>query len=265
MIRFAALGAALLQLAVWPVAGHEEQEGLRNVAIIGNYRMAPAALRLWRLSTTYQQELTKHPKGAGAAGSTAAYYLRQFADEARVSVNITIFEKEDRIGGRTLTVSPYGAATHPVELGATIFVPVNHILYDNAKKFNLSMRDGMDETPGRLVVWDGEKVRYDQDSDSWSWWNYAKLFWKYGMAPYRTKKLVQAAVSAYLKLYEEPSFPFRSLTERAYELGLVKLTGVTGKQYLEANNVRRLSRMTRNMVVPSANPWRRLARHSPMI
>jgi len=95
----------------------------------------------------------------------------------------------------------------------------------------------MDEVPGKLVVWDGEKFRFEQDEGSWSWWSYAKLFWKYGMAPYRTQKLVQAAVASYLRLYDEPWFPFRSLTERAYALGLVKLTGMTGQQYLEANKV----------------------------
>ena len=110
-------------------------------------------------------------------------------------------------------------------------------MYEATKKFNLTRIDpGSDET-GILGVWDGKKFVYQQDDTSWDWWNLTKLFWKYGSAPYFTRSLVQKVVKTFLKLYDEPYFPFRSLTTRAFELDLAKVTGVTGAQYLAANKV----------------------------
>lgn len=58
------------------------------------------------------------------------------------------------------------------------------------------------------------------------------------MSPYYAKKLVDKTVGMFLKLYEAPMFPFRSLTERIFELGLLPITGVTGEQFLADNKVR---------------------------
>lgn len=59
------------------------------------------------------------------------------------------------------------------------------------------------------------------------------------MSPYRAVNLVKEVVGKFLKLYEQPYFPFRSLTARTYELGLVGITGVTGEQFLAQNKVKK--------------------------
>lgn len=69
------------------------------------------------------------------------------------------------------------------------------------------------------------------------WWDVGRLWWKYGTSPYSAVKLVQKTVGTFLKLYEEPYFPFRSLTQRVFELGLEKVTAVTGEQFLNENKV----------------------------
>ncbi|KAI1459627.1 prenylcysteine oxidase [Annulohypoxylon moriforme] len=175
--------------------------------------------------------------GAGAAGSSTAYHLRKYARDEGVDVNITIFEKTDRIGGRTLTVNVYDDPLNRVELGASIFVEVNHILYDACKEFNLPLKNPGTDEDGLLGIWDGTSFVYTQDSASWGWWNIAKLLWKYGSAPYYTHRLVQETVATFLKLYQAPYFPFRSLSTRAYELGLVQTTGSTGEQFLAENKL----------------------------
>ncbi|KAI0506369.1 prenylcysteine oxidase [Xylaria bambusicola] len=88
-----------------------------------------------------------------------------------------------------------------------------------------------------MGVWDGNSFVYTQDSSSWDWVNLVRLIWKYGTVPYYTHKLVQGTIATFLKLYEEPFFPFRSLSTRAFQLDLIKITGVTGKQFLAANNL----------------------------
>lgn len=175
--------------------------------------------------------------GAGAAGASAAYHLTQFAAEANVGINITIFEKTNRVGGRTLTVNAYDDPKYPVELGASIFIELNHIVYGAASRFNMSLVTPGPEEDEHLVIWDGTRFRHESKDSQWDWWKLAKLFWKYGQAPYRAQKLMKATVAQFLKLYEAPHFPFRSLTTTAYELGLTKITGLTGEQFLEENNI----------------------------
>ncbi|TGJ87857.1 hypothetical protein E0Z10_g957 [Xylaria hypoxylon] len=175
--------------------------------------------------------------GAGAAGSSAAYHLHKFANESGIAINVTVFEKTSRIGGRTLTVNIYDDPIEPIELGASIFVDVNYILINATRDFGLTVVDPGAEEGGLLGIWDGESFVYTQNSNSWDWVNLARLFWKYGTAPYYTHRLVQGTIATFLKLYEAPFFPFRSLSTRAFQLDLVKITGMTGRQFLAANNL----------------------------
>ncbi|KFA67015.1 hypothetical protein S40285_05123 [Stachybotrys chlorohalonatus IBT 40285] len=174
--------------------------------------------------------------GAGAAGSSAAYHLQQYASEHGLPINITVFEKTDRVGGRTLTVNAYDNPLYPVELGASIFVSVNHIMVNATRTFDLPVTDK--DGPGDITaIWNGETFVYQSARDTSWWWDATKLFWKYGTSPYTTQKLVNSVVAKFLSLYEAPYFPFRSLTQRAFELGLEKITAVTGEQFLAENKI----------------------------
>ncbi|KAJ9148661.1 Prenylcysteine oxidase [Pleurostoma richardsiae] len=175
--------------------------------------------------------------GAGAAGASTAYHLHKFAEEAGVGINITIFEKTNHIGGRTLTVDAYDDPLERIELGASIFIAQNYILNNATQEFGLLLREPYGEEDELLAIWDGESFVYQQASNSYWWWDIAKMFWKYGLAPYRAQKLTQTTVNTFLKLYEAPFFPFRSLTGRAFELDLARITGETGEQYLKSNNI----------------------------
>ncbi|ROV96161.1 hypothetical protein VSDG_05006 [Cytospora chrysosperma] len=175
--------------------------------------------------------------GAGAAGSSAAYHLSKFAADAGVELNITIFEKTDHIGGRTLTVDAYGNSSEPVEVGASIFVNLNKILWNATRDFGLDLRDPSGEADSLTVIWDGDNFVYESASGTSWWWDVAKLLWKYGTSPYKAQKLMQGTVATFMKLYEEPYFPFRSLSTRAFELDLAKVTGVTGEQFLTDNGI----------------------------
>ncbi|KAI1361544.1 prenylcysteine oxidase [Xylaria arbuscula] len=175
--------------------------------------------------------------GAGAAGSSAAYHLQRFANESNIAINVTVFEKTAHIGGRTLTVNVHDDPFEPIELGASIFVDVNYILSNATRDFELTVKDPGPKVGGLMGVWDGESFVYTQNSASWDWVNLIRLFWKYGTAPYYTHRLVQSTIATFLKLYEAPYFPFRSLSTRAFQLDLTKITGMTGQQLLAANNL----------------------------
>jgi len=186
--------------------------------------------------------------GAGSAGSSAAYYLSQYlANHTSFSLpplNITIFERGEYIGGRSTTVPVFGNLSQPVELGASIFVSVNHNLVHAVNTLNLSTTDDdEDGDDGRQVlgIWNGKEFVYTQDlvAGRWkSWWNTAKLFYRYGvMEPYRTRNAMQETVRRFLQMYKDPVFPFRSLTDAVRAVDLETVVGVTGAEHLEKAGV----------------------------
>jgi prenylcysteine oxidase/farnesylcysteine lyase len=136
-------------------------------------------------------------------------------------------------------VNAYGNILEPVELGASIFVDVNTILKNSSITFGLRPKHQTPEADDSEVlgIWNGQTFVYTQKDSGWKYWDIAKLLWKYGLAPIRTQRLMKSTVGKFLKLYEAPFFPFRSLSDRAMDLDLTSVTSVTGAQYLEANSV----------------------------
>ncbi|MCJ1247708.1 hypothetical protein MMC30_004923 [Trapelia coarctata] len=176
--------------------------------------------------------------GAGAGGASTAYHLNRYGSPCQPR-NITVYERSDYVGGRSTTVNVYDDPAEPVELGASIFVEVNRILVSAAREFGLitTTGDRPRESPETLGVWDGEIFRFVQNEGGYMWWNIVKLIWKYGLAPIRTQRLTQQVVGNFLKMYDAPHFPFKSLSETSFGLGLAEVTSTTGSVYLAANSI----------------------------
>ena len=221
--------------------GQSTDETTRQIAIIGThpiFLVSSIPCYLYCACLLSWLYCTNPRPGAGAAGSSAAHFLQQFAAEAGVYVNITLFEKTDRIGGRTRTINPFDDPAQRVEQGASIFVQANQILYNAMAEFELPPRVQDADADPVMGIWDGDRFAFTIDQSAPSWYNTLKLIWHYGVtAPRRAEQLTAATISKFLRLYEAPFFPFPSLTQRAQELELVEVTGVTGEQYLESNNV----------------------------
>lgn len=175
--------------------------------------------------------------GAGSGGASAAYYINRFKHPCS-RVNVTVYERSSYVGGRSTTVDVYGDPTEPVELGASIFVEVNKNLVSAARDFGLStqgFKPKIKDLPNTLGVYDGKDWVF-MGSES-GWWTTAKILWRYGLAPIRTQQLMKKTVGAFLKMYDEPHFPFRDLSQTAYDLGLTEATAATGEQFLQANGI----------------------------
>ncbi|ETN44110.1 uncharacterized protein HMPREF1541_10660 [Cyphellophora europaea CBS 101466] len=181
--------------------------------------------------------------GGGAGGASTAYHLKQFAEasEYDVPLDITLFEKESRIGGRTTTVNALNDSAFPVELGGSIFVKINHILYNATRDFGLDIKsrafESRPDSDYDLGVWDGKQFVFKQSSSDGRWqgyWDIAKLLWKYGLAPIRTRNLVSTVIGKFLRFYEEPLFPFSSLQGVIEEAELLEHLSVSGKEMLDA-------------------------------
>lgn len=112
-------------------------------------------------------------------------------------------------------------------------------MYNATRDFNLPLGELHSDASAADItaIWDGERFVYETTGGSSRWYDVAKMFWRYGSSPYYAIKLVNSVVSDFLKLYEAPYFPFRSLTQRTFELGLQRVTAVTGEQFLADNKV----------------------------
>ena len=178
--------------------------------------------------------------GAGSAGSSSAYHLTHFAEAHNIPINVTIFEKNSYIGGRSTTVHAYNDSSFPIELGASVFVEINKILVDAVEAFNLStsfFNSLSDDIPGpALGIWDGSSFIFTQQNER-GWWDTAKLFYRYGLSPVRTLNLMKATIGKFMKMYEEPVFPFTSLTQAAQDVGLLAATSATGESFLRENSI----------------------------
>jgi prenylcysteine oxidase/farnesylcysteine lyase len=159
-------------------------------------------------------------------------------------LNITIFERASYIGGRSTTVDVFGNLSQPVELGASIFVSVNHNLVDAVNTFGLSINDDDDDDDKEsqvLGIWNGEQFVYTQElaGGRWSsWWSTARLIYRYGvLEPYRARNLMRDTVARFLRMYDQPVFPFESLTGAIEAVGLSEVTGALGVDHLKKNGV----------------------------
>lgn len=117
---------------------------------------------------------------------------------------------------------------------------INKILVDAVEAFNLStssFNTKSDDIPGAaLGIWDGKTFIFTQQNER-GWWDTAKLFYRYGLSPVRTLNLMKATIGKFLKMYEEPVFPFASLTQAAQDVGLLAATAATGEAFLRENSI----------------------------
>lgn len=115
--------------------------------------------------------------GAGAGGSSAAFWISKARERFGLDVEIDVYERNDYIGGSEYTfhrfihvffhhtrylgstvVYPYNDSSLPeLELGASIFVEANKNLWRASDEFNLTRRDFHSENY-ETGVWDGEEL-----------------------------------------------------------------------------------------------------------
>lgn len=188
--------------------------------------------------------------GAGAAGSSAAYFLSRF-NASHVRPVVTVFESAEYVGGRSTVVypwnddvsSPAGSADTeeplPVELGASIFVQANKNLLKAQRVFNLTVVPAGGEDGGGMAIWDGHAFVHEE-SDGFGWgWSYVKLFWRYGRSPLRVRALVATTVESFTSLYSTRFAlgPFDTIDEFARALNLSRAASVSAETYFAEEGV----------------------------
>ncbi|PPQ63712.1 hypothetical protein CVT24_004292 [Panaeolus cyanescens] len=173
--------------------------------------------------------------GAGAGGSSAAFWVSKAKDRFGLNVEIDIYERSSYIGGRSTVVYPYNDTSLPeFELGASIFVEANKNLWRASDEFNLTRRDFQDQNY-QTGIWDGEQVLV---AFSGGWWDTAKLLWRYGfLSPQRTSTVVQNMIKRFLHLYQPDAPKWDNIADLADAFEWTQLINSTTAEFLLSQGV----------------------------
>ncbi|CAO3587125.1 unnamed protein product [Absidia cylindrospora] len=168
--------------------------------------------------------------GGGAAGSSTAFWLSNTVGSS-LPLHITVYEKEDRVGGRSMTIPIKGDPTlGHIELGASIFVSVNYNMMNASEKFGLPLKHLTEET--KLGIWNGESFLFEETGNQY--WDAAKMLWRYGMAPLRFPNHLRSILDKFLTVYDidDRHKAFTALPEILDQLNLKALVNQSGSDHL---------------------------------
>jgi predicted NAD/FAD-dependent oxidoreductase len=130
--------------------------------------------------------------GAGIGGCSAAYFAHKYLPHSKV----TVYEMEDRIGGRVLT---FNSEKMRSELGATFFHPINKTVCSIVKEMNLSIKKP--EKPMDIAVYNGTEIVFKSDQSQF--YTMLKLFTKYKLSVLKLLLSLREAKGKIKKWYEE--------------------------------------------------------------
>ena len=130
--------------------------------------------------------------GAGIGGCSAAYFARKYLP----NLNVTIFDSQNRIGGRIQTYNESGVI---IELGAAFFNRFNKTLLGTIKAERLKIAPVEDHKD--FAVWNGSKVVFRSNKQS-SVTTFSLLA-KYQLNLARTFFLLRKVRGQVTKLYQE--------------------------------------------------------------
>ncbi|GAA97684.1 hypothetical protein E5Q_04363 [Mixia osmundae IAM 14324] len=211
---------------------------MRAVLFFGSFGLVSATQTVF--SAQSDPSLRVGIIGAGAGGSSAAFFLRELAKRDKdVDIDIHLYERSGYIGGRSTTVklpSQFGSVS--IELGASVFVDANRNLVKAASEFGLLLQDGHgSEADTGMAIWDGATFRYRQKQGSYGWLDNVKLVWQYGRSPFRAHSIIQRTIQRFLGLYQDHQ-PRRNVSDFVAALSdSVDLTKISSERFQLDNGV----------------------------
>ncbi|EIN13466.1 FAD/NAD(P)-binding domain-containing protein [Punctularia strigosozonata HHB-11173 SS5] len=180
--------------------------------------------------------------GAGAGGSSAAFWISKAKERWGLDVEVDVYERNSHVGGRSTTIHPYNdTSLRPIELGASVFVEANKNLWRATEEFNLTRYDftnGDDDS--KNGIWDGERFRFVMGSGKGisSWFDTAHMLWRYGYtAPKRTRDIVQDLVKRFLEFYQATPPRWTTIAELATQLSWTGLAARTTAEYFDVQGI----------------------------
>ncbi|KAJ7630585.1 Prenylcysteine lyase-domain-containing protein [Roridomyces roridus] len=176
--------------------------------------------------------------GAGAGGSSAAFWLGKAQERFGLDVEVDIYEKNTYVGGRSTVVYPYeNTSLPPVELGASIFVKANKNMWRAVDEFNLTRRDFREDSSG-MGIWNGESLVFTAMGGWWGIWDSVKILLRYGFhSPRKTQQFVDKMIGKFLTLYSVETPKWDNITHLSSALEWTELLTQSTSDYLASEGV----------------------------
>jgi prenylcysteine oxidase / farnesylcysteine lyase len=130
--------------------------------------------------------------GGGIGGCAAAY----FASKHFPTIKVTIYEAQERLGGRILTRNVSGLN---LEVGAAFFNDTNKTIVDLVKSEQLKVNRLKERK--NFAVWNGTEFLFRSSNQSTV--TYAKLLFRYKLSLLRIFLKIEEAKKQFAKLYQE--------------------------------------------------------------
>ncbi|KAI9801271.1 MAG: hypothetical protein M1833_002841 [Piccolia ochrophora] len=177
--------------------------------------------------------------GAGAAGSSVAYHLDQILKEnSNFEVKVDVLEQAWTVGGRVKTEYYNGVPNDDFDVAAATFSRNSETLLAAANKLGLKVKDTCYICPPRNEFGPDNHGSLGRLTESLSrWWRLTKSIWHHGQSPMRARSLGNHLENQLKDPRKLTSLPFKNLTRFAEERDLIKLTNLTGDDYLRSHGV----------------------------
>ncbi|GAB1733845.1 hypothetical protein NU195Hw_g7238t1 [Hortaea werneckii] len=176
--------------------------------------------------------------GAGLAGASVAFHAYEELYHPHSRLQITIYERESRFGGRIHTVEPQTEFSASLELGATTFSTHDECLMQTLRAVRLLHTVTTDFYHIRAHThWtkfpSQNQVTCDVLGLSWS--QFAKRLWKYGASAWRFRKEVISTLEKWRRftVYQH----FDTVQKGMEDLGLLPLISRNARDYLDSVNI----------------------------
>ena len=129
--------------------------------------------------------------GAGIGGSSLVHYLRDTFED----VKITVFEKSERIGGRTNTINLQGKN---IELGASFIISENKLMIDLIREYGLTLENPIEDKSIGMVS--GNRLQLVLEPSDFS--KARKLYWRYGWSFFKFMWKQKGLLDQFKKIYD---------------------------------------------------------------
>jgi protoporphyrinogen oxidase len=174
--------------------------------------------------------------GSGVGGSFTAYFLDKLKD-----VDITVFERDDRIGGRIRSLNLNLPELEYVELGGTLISENNRFLCEAVKEYQLEKVQGETNQKSSFGVWKENDWAYYHSSKYGDWFASLKLLYKYGIwhGPIQAKSLAKMVGDMFMKVYDhlDQKNTWTRVEREIERLELMDYSTETCASYLEKQGI----------------------------
>ncbi|KAI0035817.1 FAD/NAD-P-binding domain-containing protein [Vararia minispora EC-137] len=172
--------------------------------------------------------------GAGAGGSSAAFWLSKARERNALDVIVDVYERADYVGGRATIVYPYdNRSLAPIELGASLYAPGNLDMVRAVAEFGLSNTSfgiGNAEVDG---FWDGKTIGGAAGD--------GQFIARYGLETIGNAQVApQTVVGAVGSLYAPTRPVWNTTSALVNALNWAAMLSSTGAEFYTTQNVSRL-------------------------